>query len=296
MAKIRIGDVVKADSVIADGVEASGVVAVDPITYWHVYIYAPISFAGFESAKESVLRSITQGYFPDTLPILFGGPYAQRAYIKPDGSGHQSTPVNKWPYIIDYKFATAVFAHRTSAEHRPHEYQISQQSSRGHQPLAPHTDASNQANSVTLDQFRMMAGVTWDRVELMERFSGDYKILLPSTTRAIEALCFECNYSDFMRVATENLHHANFKTRHDVADTPFIVRPDSGFWTPGMNMTSSGGNASPESRWRSRLNQFTRARRYYDTQNLGNMKPDRYDDRPRYVDESLFPIREQPIS
>lgn len=290
MGEIRHGNIILEDSVLAPGVVMIAAIPVQPKTRWRL-------FGNYSGSSLAEARAA----FPDGLDgrgkkmdlVLIAGPTDFRnGYFLEDGSGFSPNPVNKWPYVIDYKLATAVFAHRVSAEYRPHEFQIAQQGSRGHQPLAPHGDASNQANSIALDQFRMMAGITWSSIVLMEVFSGDYKILLPRSRTMVEALCFQCGFGNFMRKATTKMHMASFETRHDLGDTPSIVRrdPDVGFWRPGPNMTSTGGNATPASKWRSRINQFKLARDYFDDNDLGNLKPRHpHFDRPRYVDASIFP-------
>ena len=303
MPEIRDGDIVTADSVLAEGVVPTGIVSVDKLTRWYIGTYARIgdnsqigdssrpshdTFA--EALVEALRRHAGSRHAATNNLVLYTGDSRPGRYIKLDGSGGQLTPVNKWPYVQDYKLATAVFAHRVSSEYRPHEYQISQQMSRGHRPLDPHSDASNQANSVTLNQFRLMAGLSWSRIRTMEIFSGNYLLLLPAAKMMLDALCFECGFSSFMRKAVDKMHHASFETRHDAGDTPSIVRPtDGGFWTPGPNMTSSGGNASADSKWRTHINMFRQARDHYDNENLGNLT---YRDKPRrpvYIDDNFWP-------
>ena len=288
MGEIRGGDIILPDSVLAPGVAMTRAIVVEKKTRWRY------NFAFTDTLDGARKWALRFGLARDRdLVVGTGATSAHReGYVLEDGSGSSPDPVNKWPYVIDYKIATAVFAHRVSAEYRPHEFQITQQDSRGHMPLAPHGDASNQANSIVLDQFRMMAGITWSSIVLMEVFSGDYKILLPRSRTMVAALCFQCGFGNFMRKAATKMHMASFETRHDLADTPSIVRrdPDVGFWRPGPNMTSTGGNATPASKWRSRINQFKIARNHYDDNGLGNL-PRRHPsfDRPRYVDASIFP-------
>ena len=295
MPEIRGGDIVTVDSVPAEGVVPTAIVGVEKLTRWSGKARRLIGGEHgdtFANALSAVLFAFERANAADTHElVLYTGPrYTRASYIKHDGSGVQSTPVNKWPYVQDYKLATAVFAHRVSSEYRPHEYQIAQQMSRGHRPLDPHSDASNQANSVTLNQFRLMAGLSWSRIRTMEVFSGNYLLLLPAAKMMIDALCFECGFSSFMRKAVDKMHHANFETRHDAGDTPSIVRPsDGGFWMPGPNMTSSGGNASADSKWRTHINMFRQARDHYDDENLGNLTYRDHGERPVYVDPSFWP-------
>ena len=295
MPEIRGGDIVTADSVPAEGVVPTAIVGVDKLTRWFGKASSMIGGSNrisFADAVDIALTELdlTNAAHTHDLILYTGTDIYTRRYIKLDGSGSQLTPLNKWPYVQDYKLATAIFAHRVSSEYRPHEYQISQQMSRGHRPLDPHSDASNQANSVTLNQFRMMAGLSWSRIRTMEVFSGNYLLLLPAAKMMIDALCFECGFSSFMRMAVDKMHHANFETRHDAGDTPSILRPlDGSFWMPGPNMTSSGGNASADSKWRTHISFFRQARDHYDNENLGNLTYRRSNERPVYVDPSFWP-------
>ena len=292
MAAIRGGDTVAVDSVIAEGVEAIGIVQVDKKTYWRKGTRRiGMDRRGRVVTLRDAFLELQQFDDENSKIILYvGARIPGTGYIKLDGSGSQSTPVNKWPYVIDFKLATAIFAHMVSAEYRPHEYQIGQHTSFGHRPLDPHNDQSNQANSTALNQFRMMAGQTWSRIRTMEVFSGNYKFLLPRTQQMIDLLCFECGYGSFMRKAIAKMHHASFQTRHNLGDTPSIVRSATdSFWRPGLNMTSVGGNASVASRWRNNITLFRQARDHYDDNDLGNLQPRGEQDRPIYVDPRLWP-------
>ena len=291
MAEIRGGDLVTADSVLAEGVVATAIVTPRPKTRWTTGVYKDIGsglrYATFNDALQYVLPRFSAGYEPR---LYVGEGRFGRGYFLLDGTGTDPTPVNKWPYVIDFKLATAIFAHLVSAEYRPHEYQIGQQASFGHRPLDPHDNQSNLSNSTALNQFRMMAGQTWSRIRTMEVFSGNYKYLLPRTQQMIDYLCFECGYGSFMRKAIHKMHHASFQTRHNRGDTPSIVRSATDeFWRPGLNMTSVGGNASVASRWRSNITLFRQARDYYDDNDLGNLQPRGESDRPVYVDPRLWP-------
>ena len=295
MAEIRGGDLVTADSVVAEGVVPVSIVLVKPKTRWAIAGQYRI---GTDQYHHATLSAAFQATLPYTSrdkqaePHLYVGPPNSgfSGYFKLDGTGVKKTPVNKWPYVIDFKLATAIFAHMVSAEYRPHEYQIGQQASFSHRPLDPHDDQSNLSNSTALNQFRMMAGQTWSRIRTMEVFSGDYKRLLPRTQQMIDLLCFECGYGSFMRKAVHKMHHASFQTRHNLGDTPSIVRSATDdFWRPGLNMTSAGGNASVSSRWRTNITLFRQARDHYDDNDLGNLQPRELSDRPVYVDPRLWP-------
>ena len=292
MAGIRGGEIVESDSVVAEGVAAIGITRINKKTYWR------LGFRSIGTQRDGEVVTLRDAFLDlnqyttgNSKIILFVGERRPgRGYVKLDGSGTQQTPVNKWPYVIDFKLATAIFAHMVSAEYRPHEYQIGQQASFSHRPLDPHDDQSNLSNATALNQFRMMAGQTWSRISTMEVFSGDYLRLLPRTQTMVNHLCFECGFGSFMRKAIHKMHHANFQTRHNAGDTPSINRSAPGnFWLPGPNMTSVGGNASVSSRWRSNITLFRQARDYYDDNDLGNLQPRGEGERPVYVDPRLWP-------
>ena len=295
MAKIRGGDIVTVDSVLAEGVVPTGVAVVDKKTYWGGSLFVGTDQRGRVYSLSDVLRGVlantTIDFESRDIRLYVGRTDGRTSgYMALDGSSWQITPVNKWPYVIDFKLATAIFAHMVSAEYRPHEYQIGQHTSFGHRPLDPHNDQSNQANSTALNQFRMMAGQTWSRIRTMEVFSGAYTRLLPRTQQMVDHLCFECGYGSFMRKAIAKMHHASFQTRHNLGDTPSIVRSATdSFWRPGFNMTSVGGNASVASRWRSNITLFRQARDHYDDNDLGNLQPRGERERPVYVDPRLWP-------
>ena len=290
MAEIRGGDIITADSVLAEGVVATGVIFILPKTRWaggKRSIGPGKSFPTFNDAIPYALSPRGE-HKPHLYVGRVDGPTG--GYFRLDGTGSDPNPINKWPYVEDFKLATAIFAHMVSAEYRPHEYQIGQQASFSHRPLDPHDDQSNLANATALNQFRMMAGQTWSRILTMEVFSGDYQRLLPRTQTMVNHLCFECGFGSFMRKAIHKMHHANFQTRHNAGDTPSINRSAPGsFWLPGPNMTSVGGNASVSSRWRTNITLFRQARDYYDDNDLGNLQPRGEAERPVYVDPRLWP-------
>lgn len=186
-AYVSYGDIVTASSMFDPARSVQHIAYTEPLTRWSRGVGNFDATLGVLAALERFHRRDADKAY---VPILVCSPNETWGkYLDADGNP-QDTPVNKWPYVQDYKLATAIFAHCISTEHRPHEMQIISQTSHRHLPLTPHSKTSINANTTTLDQFRGMASATWDHTNLMAIFSGPYNILLPSAKKLVKALCF----------------------------------------------------------------------------------------------------------
>lgn len=277
-----LGDIVTADSLEPSPAQTNGyrfAMSRDPATRWAHIDQGRPTWA--EVVAYAVSRPSETVYYVQRDGRFNG------AYVGYDGMA-SADPVNKEPYVQDYKLACALFCHLVATKYKPHIALLRQRTSWDILPLTPHDNASNRRNRITLNQYRAMGGLAWQWIGYVKDARPDWQGPQQAVKPMVDALNAEIEHDEFLRHATKSLKHKLFDAKHKLGIVPYIDRSVTP-WIPGANMVNAAPTDSAASAQETWLRQFDAAIDYFDENKLSRLPPRRSHDRPVYLPTSVFP-------